>query len=77
MAAHKIYEITKLLSNLSKYVKKSYLAPTSANVKLANRSGNKKLKLKLPQIVMEAELQQKHQEKSKVKEEITSVDITL
>ena len=46
-----------------KTCKKEYLVPTFAYVKLATRHGNKKLKLRLSKIIMEAELQQKHREK--------------
>ena len=63
--------------NFIKAYKKEYLVPTFAKVKLATRSSNKKLKLRLSRIIMEAELQQKHREKSKVKEEIRSLDISL
>ena len=60
-----------------KTCKKEYLIPTLANVKLATRSGNKRLKLRLLRIIMEAEVQQKHREKSKVKKETRSIDISL
>ena len=46
--------------NFIKAYKKEYLVPTFANVKLATRSSNKKIKLRLSRIIMEAELQQKH-----------------
>ena len=51
--------------------------PTLANVKLVTKSGNKKLNLRLSRIIMEAELQQKHREKRKVKKEIRSLDISF
>ena len=51
--------------------------PILANVKLVTKSGNKKLNLRLSRIIMEAELQQKHREKRKVKKEIRSLDISF
>ena len=50
---------------LIKLCKKEFLVPIFANFKLANRSVNMKLKLKLPQIIMEAEFKQKYQRKAK------------
>lgn len=62
---------------LIKICKKEYLVPIFVNFKLANKSVYMKLKLKLPQIIMEAEFKQKDQKKSKMKEEILSIDISL
>lgn len=50
---------------LIKLCKKEFLVPIFANFKLANRSVNMKLKLKLPQKIMEAEFKQKYQRKAK------------
>ena len=50
---------------LIKLCKKEFLVPIFANFKLANRSVNMKLKLKLPQIIMEAKFKQKYQRKAK------------
>ena len=60
-----------------KICKKEYLVPTFAVIKLVNKCGNKKLKLRLSRIRMEAGLQQKHQEKCKVTKEIKSLDTSL
>ena len=48
-----------------KLCKKEHLIPTFAKVKLAIKSGNVKLQRKLPRIIMETEMQQKHRKKEK------------
>ena len=47
-----------------------YLVSTFANVKLAIRQGNKKLKTKMSRLIMETELQKKYEQKNKIRKEI-------
>ena len=56
--------------NLIKTYQKEDRKPTFAKVKLAIKSGNKKIQQKMTRIIMNTELQQKHREKRKLKREI-------
>ena len=60
-----------------KSCKKDSLIPTFAKVKLAIKSGNWKLHLRIARIIMETEIQNKHQEKKNLKKEIASICIQL
>ena len=51
-----------------KSCKSEDIIPTFAKVNVSLKHGNYKLQLRIPRIVMEAELQNKHREKSKVEE---------
>ena len=50
---------------------------TFAKVKLSIKSGNTKLHKRIARIVMETELQNKHQQKKKIKKEISSISFQL
>ena len=60
-----------------KSCKKENLIPTFAKVKLAIKSGNWKLHLRIARIIMETEMLNKHREKRNLKLEIASVSIQL
>ena len=60
-----------------KICKSECLIPTFANVKLALKNGKHKLKSKIARLIMETELQSKHIQKKKIKNELRSVNITL
>ena len=49
--------------------KEEYSVPTSANAKLAIRHGNKKLKTEIS-LIMESELQNKYEEKKKIRKQM-------
>ena len=53
------------------------IIPTFAKVKLSIKSGNTKLHKRIARIVMETELQNKHQQKKKIKKEISSISFQL
>ena len=65
----KSYKISKDI-NFIKTCKKEDLLPTFAKVKLAIKSGNKKIQQKIAKIIMNTELQQNYPEKRKFKCEI-------
>ena len=50
--------------------KEEYSVPTSANAKLAIRHGNKKLKTEKSPLIMESELQNKYEEKKKIRKQM-------
>ena len=60
-----------------KSCKKDNLISPFAKVKLAIKSGNWKLHLRIARIIMETEMQNKHQEKKNLKKEIASISIQL
>ena len=60
----------------TKSCKKDNLIPTFANVKLAIKSGNWKIHLRIAKIIMEMEMQNKHWEKN-LNKEIASTSIQL
>ena len=51
--------------------------PTFANVKLAIKTGNTKLKKKIARLILETELQNKHFEKQKLKKDFREININL
>ena len=53
------------------------MIPTFANVKLAIKNAKHKLKSKIARLIMETELQSKHNQKRKIENEFRSVSITL
>ena len=57
--------------------KQEHLLPTFAKVGLSNKTASFKLKQRIGRIIMENEMQKKHLEKKKVREEIRSVSIQL
>ena len=82
-----IIRIFRSLENLkTKYVKvvtyikfirsckNKNIIPTFAKVNLPLKHGNYKLQLRIARIVLEAELQNKHREKSKLKKEIKNLE---
>ena len=60
-----------------KTCKSERLIPTFANVKLAIKNAKHKLKSKIARLIMETELQSKHNQKRKIENEFRSVSITL
>ena len=60
-----------------KSCKKDNLIPIFAKINLAIKSGNWKLHLRIARIIMETKMQNKHQEKKKLKEETASISIQL
>ena len=75
-AKRKWFNISKDI-NFIKTFKIENLLPTFSKVKLAIKSGNKKIQLKIPRIIMNTELQQKYHEKRKLKREIIQLSIKL
>ena len=73
---HKWFKIIKDI-NFIKTCKKEDLLPTFAKVKLAIKSGNKKIQQKIATITLNTELQQKHHEKGKLKREIRQLSMKL
>ena len=57
--------------------KTEILVKLFAKVKLLIKSGNTKLHKRIARIVMETELQNKHQQKKKIKKEISSINFQL
>ena len=55
-----------------KLCKVEEIVPTFAKVNLSIKSGSRKLKLRIARLVMESEIQSKHLEKKKLKEELRS-----
>ena len=70
----KCFKLSKDI-NFIKTWKNEDLLP--AKVKLAIKSGNKKIQQKIARIIMNTELQQKHCEKRKFKREITQLSMKL
>ena len=60
-----------------KTCKRENLIPTSANVKLATKTGITKLKKKIVRLIFETELQNKHFEKRKLKKYFIEIYINL
>ena len=60
-----------------KFCKKDNLIPTFAKVNLSIKSGNWKIHLRIARTIMETEIQNKHREKKKLKQEIASISIQL
>ena len=61
----------------TKTLKREILIPTFANVKLAIKTGNTKLKRKIAHLILETELQNKHFEKRKLKQDFREINISL
>ena len=57
--------------------KKEELIPTFANIRLSVRHGSAKLKKPISRIIVESEMQVKHQEKKKLKQEIKALSTQL
>ena len=64
------YQKVVLDLKLIKTCKKEELIPKFANVRLSVKYGSAKLKKRISRIIMESEIQVKHQEKKKLKQEI-------
>ena len=75
-AKRKWFKISKDI-NFIKTCKIENLLPTFAKVKLAIKSGNKKIQRKTARIIMNMELQQKYHEKHKLKREIIQLSMKL
>ena len=60
-----------------KTCKKEDLIPTFANTRLSVKHGSGKLKKRIDRIIMESEMQVKHQEKKKLKQEIKALSTQL
>ena len=60
-----------------KTCKRENIIPTFAKVKLSIKHGSKKLHSKIARLVMETELQAKHQTKKKIKREIHLIAIFI
>ena len=60
-----------------KTCKKEELIPTFANIRLSVRHGSAKLKKPISRIIVESEMQVKHQEKKKLKQEIKALSTQL
>ena len=75
-AKRKWFKISKDI-NFIKTCKIENLLPTFAKVKLAIKSGNKKIQQKIARIIMNKGLQQKYHEKRKLKREIIQLSIKL
>ena len=75
-AKSKWFKISKDIKFI-KTCKIENLLPTFAKVKLAIKSGNKKIQQKTASIIMNTELQQKYHEKRKLKREITQLSMKL
>ena len=56
--------------NFIKTCRRENLIPTFAKVKIAIKINNDKLKQKLARVILDTELQQKHNQRRKVKREI-------
>ena len=69
----------KVLADIKfiKSCKSEDIIPTFAKVNVSLKHGNYKLQLRIPRIVMEAELQNKNREKSKLKKEIKNMGVQL
>ena len=69
----------KVQSNIKfiKSSKKESLIPTFAKVNWSVRNANRQLKLHLARIAMESEMENKHQEKKKLKKDIVLVSNQL
>ena len=69
----------KVILNLKfiKTCKKEELFPTFANVRLSVKHGSAKLKKRISRIIIESEMQVKHQEKKKLKQEIKALSTQL
>ena len=67
----------KTLANIKfvKSCKTESIIPTFAKVKLSLKYSNYKLKLHITRLVMEAEIQNKHFEKIKLKKEMKRIEI--
>ena len=60
-----------------KTCKRDELIPTFAKVNVAIKHGTQKLKIKLARVVMETEIQNKHDQKRKIKKQIRDIKINL
>ena len=60
-----------------KHCKSENIIPTFAKVNVSLKHSNHKLKLRIAKIVMEAELQNKHRQKKKLKKEIKQIGVEL
>ena len=72
----KYKKIQEDITFIKKY-KVENIMPTFAKVKLLIKSGNTKLHKRIARIVMETESQNKHQQKKKIKKEISSINFQL
>ena len=72
-------KIIKLQEDIkfTKTWKRENLIPTFANLKLAIKTGNTKLKRKIAHLILETELQNKHFEKRKLKQDFREINISL
>ena len=72
-------KINKLQEDIKfiKTCKRENLIPTLANVKLAIKTGNAKLKKNIAHLILEMEVQNKHVEKQKLKKTFTEININL
>ena len=60
-----------------KICKVEHLIPTFANIQLVTNGNNTKIKHRIARIILEDELQHKHQQKKRLKSEIRKISIQL
>ena len=71
------YEETLLDIKFLKICKVEHLIPTFANIQLGTSGINIKLKHRIARIILEDELQHKHRQKKRLKNEIRNISIQL